>query len=314
MAVRRVQLRRGNTNENNNFTGAVGEITVDTQTVSVRVHDGTAGGKDLMRADMSNNLAVTGNINFTDDAHVIGGDINTVGDATHILDLGAANTTVRVRGTLDVATQTTSNDLLIQDKVIVIADGTEGLANSTDSIGILFTRTTDGAGPGAAQNPALFYWDEANDRFRIDTNNVTEADANWTTDATGADLNLRTLYAQTSVDVNNGNITNVGQIELDQITFADAGAFITITAEDALDGKAFNLKDGGNTEYLTINTLAESTTLGVVAKTTTFLSNDIDIGSDAANDVVIEVVARTGDNDGSDLTIKAGSAADSDDN
>ena len=321
MAVRRVQLRRGSTNDHtqgDGFTGAVGEITVDTTTKSIRVHDGAqSGGFDLMRADMSNNLAVTGNINFTDDAHVIGGDINTNandgGDATHILDLGGANTTIRVRGTLSVANQTTENDLLIQDKVIVIADGTEGLANSTDSIGILFTRTTDGAGPGAAQNPALFYWDESTDRFRIETNNVTEANADWTGGA-GADLTLANLYATASVDVNNSNITNVGQIELDEITFADAGAFITITAEDALDGKAFNLKDGGNTEYLTINTSAESTTLGVVAKTTTFLSNDIDIGSDAANDVVIEVVARTGDNDGSDLTIKAGSAADSDDN
>lgn len=314
MAVRRVQLRRGTTAENDAFTGAVGEITVDTTTKSIRVHDGaTAGGEDLMRADMSNNLAVTGNINFTDAPHVIGGDIDTANNGANILDLGGANTTIRVRGTLSVANQTTENDLLIQDKVIVIADGTEGLANSTDSIGILFTRTTDGAGPGAAQDPALFYWDESTDRFRIETNNVTEANADWT-GGTGADLTLRTLYAQTSVDVANNNITNVGQIELDEITFADAGAFITITAEDALDGKAFNLKDGGNTEYLTINTSAESTTLGVVAKTTTFLSNDIDIGSDAANDVVIEVVARTGDNDGSDLTIKAGSAADSDDN
>lgn len=310
MAVRRVQLRRGTTAQNNAFRGVEGEITVDTETKSIRVHDGNNNaGFDLMRADMSNNLAVVGNINFTDDDHTIGGAIDG-----NTLTLGQVNTAISIPGTLTVANYVTENDLLIQDKVIVIADGTEGAANSTDSIGLLFTRTTDGPGPGAAQNPALFYWDEATDRFRIETNNVTEEDADWSAGATGSDLTLGTLYAQTSVDVNNGNITNVGQIALDEITFADAGAFITITAEDALDGKAFNLKDGGGTEYLTINTNAESTTLGVVAKTTTFLSNDIDIGSDAANDVVIEVVARTGDNDGQDLTIKAGSAADSDDN
>lgn len=314
MAVRRVQLRRGTTADHTNgdgFTGAVGEITVDTTTKSIRVHDGAqAGGFDLMRADMSNNLAVTGNINFTDDAHVIGGDINTNandgGDATHILDLGGANTTIRVRGTLNVANQTTQNDLLIENKVIVLADGDEGEANSTDSIGILFTRTL--AGGGGAQDPALFYWDESADRFRIETNNVTEANANWTGGATGADLTLRTLYAQTSVDVNDGNITNVGQISLDSITFADAGAFITITAEDALDGKAFNLNDGGGTEYLTINTNAESTTLGVPAKTTTIRSNTVDLGTDAANNVALGVVARTGVNAGQSLTISAGSA------
>jgi|13_taG_2_1085334.scaffolds.fasta_scaffold00002_309 hypothetical protein len=313
MAVRRVQLRRGTTNDHTNgggFTGAVGEITIDTTTKSIRVHDGgQAGGFDLMRADMSNNLAVTGDINFTDDAHVIGGAINTGGDATHILDLGAANTTVRVRGTLSVANQTTQNDLLIENKVIVLADGDEGEPNSNDSIGILFTRTLDTQDPAQAQDPALLYWDEAADRFRLETNDVTEADADWRAGATGADLTLRTLYAQTSVDVNDGNITNVGQISLASITFADAGAFITVTAEDALDGKAFNLNDGGGTEYLTINTNAESTTLGVPAKTTTIRSNTVDLGTDAANDVALGVVARTGANNaGQSLTISAGSA------
>jgi hypothetical protein len=39
------QLRRGNTAQNNAFTGAAGEVTVDTTTHALRVHDGsTAGG------------------------------------------------------------------------------------------------------------------------------------------------------------------------------------------------------------------------------------------------------------------------------
>lgn len=43
-----VQLRRGTTAENNAFTGAVGEVTVDTTTNSLRVHDGsTAGGHQI---------------------------------------------------------------------------------------------------------------------------------------------------------------------------------------------------------------------------------------------------------------------------
>ena len=44
MAVRRVQLRRGTTAENNAFTGAIGEVTVDTQTNSIRVHDNDQAG------------------------------------------------------------------------------------------------------------------------------------------------------------------------------------------------------------------------------------------------------------------------------
>ena len=49
--ARQVQLRRGTTAENNNFTGAIGEVTVDTDTNTLRVHDGiTPGGTPLARA------------------------------------------------------------------------------------------------------------------------------------------------------------------------------------------------------------------------------------------------------------------------
>lgn len=46
-----VQFRRGTTTQNNNFTGAVGELSVDTQLNVLRVHDGsTAGGHALLSA------------------------------------------------------------------------------------------------------------------------------------------------------------------------------------------------------------------------------------------------------------------------
>lgn len=38
------QLRRGNTSQNNSFTGAVGEVTVDTTTHALKVHDGVKQG------------------------------------------------------------------------------------------------------------------------------------------------------------------------------------------------------------------------------------------------------------------------------
>ena len=42
--ARQVQLRRGTTAENNEFTGAVGELTMDTDTNGLRIHDGTTIG------------------------------------------------------------------------------------------------------------------------------------------------------------------------------------------------------------------------------------------------------------------------------
>jgi hypothetical protein len=53
--TRILQLRRGNAEQNNNFTGLAGEITVDAETKTLRVHDGEMlGGYEIARADLSN--------------------------------------------------------------------------------------------------------------------------------------------------------------------------------------------------------------------------------------------------------------------
>ena len=44
-----LQLRRGTTAQNNSFTGAVGELSVDTATEGLLLHDGsTAGGFEIV--------------------------------------------------------------------------------------------------------------------------------------------------------------------------------------------------------------------------------------------------------------------------
>ena len=56
-----VQNRRGTTAQHSTFTGAVGEVTVDTDKETVVVHDGsTAGGAPLMREDGSNSALALG--------------------------------------------------------------------------------------------------------------------------------------------------------------------------------------------------------------------------------------------------------------
>lgn len=55
MSSTQVQFKRGTTTQNNAFTGAEGEITIDLTTLAVRVHDGlTVGGYELARADLNN--------------------------------------------------------------------------------------------------------------------------------------------------------------------------------------------------------------------------------------------------------------------
>ena len=50
-----LKLRRGTTSQHSSFTGAEGEVTVDTDKESLVVHNGSnAGGYPLAREDMSN--------------------------------------------------------------------------------------------------------------------------------------------------------------------------------------------------------------------------------------------------------------------
>ena len=50
-----LKLRRGTTSQHSSFTGAEGEVTIDTTKDTAVVHDGsTAGGKPLAKEDMSN--------------------------------------------------------------------------------------------------------------------------------------------------------------------------------------------------------------------------------------------------------------------
>ena len=66
--AKQVQFRRGTTSQHSSFTGAVGEITVDTDKDTVVVHDGsTAGGHPLVKqlSDLSITATAT-ELNYVD--------------------------------------------------------------------------------------------------------------------------------------------------------------------------------------------------------------------------------------------------------
>ncbi len=61
-----IQMRRGTTAENDNFTGLPGEVTFDTDAKTLRVHDGaTLGGFALARADAGGDEGATGDFDIT---------------------------------------------------------------------------------------------------------------------------------------------------------------------------------------------------------------------------------------------------------
>src|SRR5262249_35831977 len=58
---KQVQLRRGTTAEHSTFTGAVGELTIDTYKKTAVVHDGSkVGGNPLARQTSLDALVVSG--------------------------------------------------------------------------------------------------------------------------------------------------------------------------------------------------------------------------------------------------------------
>lgn len=88
--AKQVQFRRGTAAENDAFTGAVGEITVDTTNKQLRVHDGsTAGGTAALAGLPSNNAVVDAEQTFT--APQRGAITALTSAATITIDLDNAN-------------------------------------------------------------------------------------------------------------------------------------------------------------------------------------------------------------------------------
>ena len=111
-----LQLRRGTTSQNNSFTGAAGELSVDTDLDQLRVHDGsTAGGIKVPGTGLA--LGVAGNTNPATNTASFGTPANVVirtatgqtgnviiGDAT-----ATSNFNLDVRGTANVGALTSTS-------------------------------------------------------------------------------------------------------------------------------------------------------------------------------------------------------------
>ena len=115
MTAKQVQFRRGTTAEYATFTGAVGEITVDTTAVTARVHDGsTVGGFPLAHAGA--NTDITSVLLDQTGLKVKGGSANTLtikpnetlgADRTLNIVVNDANRTIDLSGNLTVSSAAT---------------------------------------------------------------------------------------------------------------------------------------------------------------------------------------------------------------
>jgi len=101
-----VQFRRGTTGEHSGFTGAVGEVTVDTEKKVLCVHDATtAGGFPLLKENASNcNLAFGAlsscALKFASDPDT--GIMSTGQDQIQLVTGGVARLTIDSSGTVSI--------------------------------------------------------------------------------------------------------------------------------------------------------------------------------------------------------------------
>mgnify|MGYP003149568832 CR=1 FL=1 len=101
-----VQFRRGTTGEHSGFTGAVGEVTVDTEKKVLCIHDATtAGGFPLLREDFSNSNLSLGSLGscalkFVNDPDT--GIMSTGQDQIQLVTAGVARLTIDSNGNVSI--------------------------------------------------------------------------------------------------------------------------------------------------------------------------------------------------------------------
>jgi hypothetical protein len=118
-----LQFRRGTAAQNNAFTGAVGEIAVDTDNKTIRVHDGSiAGGISLVNVNATQTLT-----NKTLTAPVI----STISNNSAIIIVPGTADTLVGRATTDTLTNKTLTSPVIST---ITNSGTLTLPTSTDTL------------------------------------------------------------------------------------------------------------------------------------------------------------------------------------
>lgn len=113
-----LQLRRGTTAEHSSFTGAVGEITVNTTKDTLVVHDGsTQGGFEIALADLSNTSAITlsslssgTGISYNNSTGEISADTDTMATKSYVdTQVQSKDALSELSGTTDDVTEGSTN-------------------------------------------------------------------------------------------------------------------------------------------------------------------------------------------------------------
>ncbi len=299
-----LKLRRGNTSQHGSFTGAEGEVTVDTDKDTLVVHDGsTQSGFPLLRAEggaqnistsgtlasgaqtVTGNITVSGTVDGVDVAQLktdfdAGADNINEGDSkVEVVDAGTGYVTTVVDGTEQIRTipnQTTIKTLRVGENW-TMADGTgNGLFLNTSNNNDSITGTASNGLEIRSASIELKQAGSPNNHYAVFSNN-------------GCDL--RVANAQKLV-VNSSGTAITGN--LDVSSGVDVTGDITVTGTvDGVDVAALNttvgnlgVSGGAIASSTTATTQSQgdnSTKVATTAYTDTAVSNLVDSSPGALN-------------------------------
>ena len=244
-----LKLRRGTTSQHSSFTGAEGEVTVDTTKDTIVVHDGsTAGGVPL--AKESDNLSLIDEDNMSTDSATRPPSQQSVkaytdttfapkaapaftGTATGVNLTLSGNLTVNGTTTTVATTNTT-----VKDNLLELNSG--ATSNANDS-GILIER-------GSTGDNAIIAWDESADKFVVGTTTAAN-------DATG-DLTIATGTLVATVEGTATTATNVTVADESSDTSCNV-LFTTAATGDLPPKSGTNLTFNSSTGELTATILTD---------------------------------------------------------
>jgi hypothetical protein len=225
-----VQFRRGTTAQNNSFTGAVGEVSVDIDKDTLRIHDGaTQGGFELAKVDLTN---VSGATNLSLSGISTASQLSTGASGTGI---NITTNTISGPATITIDPAAVGDDTgLVVIKGDLQIDGTQFIVNSTTIeladfiVGIASTATTDtladGAGIKIGSDNTLTY-DHSNTSLKSSENFNLASGKTYKIDGTDV-LSATTLGSA----VVNSSLTSVGTLTNLNVGNVYSSGIITATS------------------------------------------------------------------------------------
>jgi hypothetical protein len=159
-----LKLRRGTTTQHSSFTGAEGEVTVDTSKDTAVVHDGSqAGGRPLAREDLNNvaNNTVRDKVNAATDS-------NTFTDADHskLNGIEASATADQTAAEIRTLVESASNSNVFTDADHSKLNGIEASATADQSASEIASALN---GQNVYTTARIGY--DSNDYFQFTNNN-----------------------------------------------------------------------------------------------------------------------------------------------